>query len=55
MLGALDNQTSARLVPLQETNLRGYAAYFQDDFDVSDRLTSISACAGSTNPAQPIR
>ncbi len=39
MLGALDNQTSARLVPLQETNLRGYAAYFQDDFDVSDRLT----------------
>jgi hypothetical protein len=39
MLGALDNQTSARLVPLQETNLRGYAAYVQDDFDVSDRLT----------------
>jgi hypothetical protein len=39
MLGALDNQTSARLVPLQETNLRGYAAYIQDDFDVSDRLT----------------
>lgn len=39
MLGALDNQTSARLVPLQETNLRGYAAYFQDDFDLSDRLT----------------
>ena len=39
MLGALDNQTSARLVPLQETNLRGYAAYFQDDFDVNDRLT----------------
>ena len=39
MLGALDNQTSARLVPLQETNLRGYAAYFQDDFDLSDRLS----------------
>ena len=31
MLGALDNQTSARLVPLQTPNLRGYAAYFQDD------------------------
>lgn len=39
MLGGLDNQTSARLVPLQETNLRGYAAYFQDDYDVSDRLS----------------
>ena len=31
---ALDNQTSARLVPLQNPDLRGYAAYFQDDFDV---------------------
>ncbi len=39
MLGALDNQTSARLVPLQTPYLRGYAAYFQDDFDISDRLT----------------
>jgi hypothetical protein len=39
MLGALDAQTSARLVPLQNPTLRGYAAYFQDDFDVSDRLT----------------
>jgi hypothetical protein len=39
MLGALDGQTSARLVPLQTPNLRGYAAYFQDDFHVSDRLT----------------
>jgi carboxypeptidase family protein len=39
MLGALDNQTSARLVPLQNPDLRGYAAYFQDDFDLSDRLT----------------
>ena len=39
MLGALDNQTSARLVPLQNTDLRGYSAYFQDDFHVSDRLT----------------
>jgi len=39
MLGALDGQTSARLVPLQTPNLQGYAAYFQDDFHVSDRLT----------------
>jgi len=39
MLGALDGQTSARLVPLQTTNLVGYAAYFHDDFDVTDRLT----------------
>ena len=39
MLGALDNQTSARLVPLQNTDLRGYAAYAQDDFRVSDNLT----------------
>ena len=39
MLGALDNQTSARLVPLQTPYLRGYAAYFQDDYDISDRLT----------------
>ena len=39
LLGALDNQTSARLVPLQTTNLRGYSAYFQDDWRVSDRLT----------------
>ena len=39
MLGALDNQTTARLVPLQTTNLRGYSAYFQDDWKLSDRLT----------------
>ena len=39
MLGALDNQTSARLVPLQTPNLQGYAAYFQDDWAVTDRLT----------------
>jgi hypothetical protein len=39
MLGALDQQTSARLVPLQTPNLKGYAAYFQDDYQVSDRLT----------------
>ena len=39
LLGALDNQTSARLVPLQETNLKSYSAYFQDDWKLSDRLT----------------
>jgi hypothetical protein len=39
LLGALDNQSSARLVPLQTTNLMGYSAYFQDDWKVNDRLT----------------
>lgn len=39
MLGALDNQTSARLVPLQTPRALGYAAYFQDDWKVNDRLT----------------
>jgi outer membrane receptor protein involved in Fe transport len=39
MLGALDNGTSARLVPLQNPDLHGYAAYLQDDFRVNDRLT----------------
>src|SRR5262245_27531911 len=39
MLGALDNQSSGRLVPLQNPNLLGYAAYFQDDFDMNDRLS----------------
>jgi hypothetical protein len=39
MLGALDNQTSARLVPLQNPTLRGYATYMQDDVEISDRLT----------------
>ena len=39
LLGALDNGTSARLVPLQNPDVIGYATYFQDDFRVSDRLT----------------
>ncbi len=39
LLGALDQQSSARLVPLQQPDLRGYAVYFRDDYDVSDRLT----------------
>jgi len=39
MLGALDNNSSARLVPLQTPDLNAYAAYFQDDYRVNDRLT----------------
>ena len=39
LLGGLDNQTTARLVPLQTPNLRGYSAYLQDDYDVTPRLT----------------
>jgi len=39
LLGAMDNQTTARLVPLQNPRLRGYAAYVQDDFSVTDKLT----------------
>jgi hypothetical protein len=39
LLGALDGQSSARLVPLQNPRLMGYAAYVQDDYDVSHRLT----------------
>jgi hypothetical protein len=39
VMGALDGQTSARLVPLQNPDTRGYGAYFQDDFRVNDRLT----------------
>jgi len=39
LLGALDGQTSARLVPLQTPRLMGYSGYVQDDFEVNDRLT----------------
>jgi hypothetical protein len=39
LIGALDGQTSARLVPLQTPNLTSYSAYVQDDWKVSDRLT----------------
>jgi outer membrane receptor protein involved in Fe transport len=39
MIGALDANSSARLVPLQNPNLLGYAAYVQDDIRVNDRLT----------------
>jgi hypothetical protein len=39
LIGALDNQTSARLVPLQTTNLKGYSMYFQDDWKLNDRVT----------------
>jgi hypothetical protein len=39
MLGALDNNSNAVLVPLQNPDLKSYSAYFQDDFRVNDRLT----------------
>ncbi len=39
MLGALDNNSSARLVPLQTPDLNAYSAYFQDDYRVNNRLT----------------
>jgi hypothetical protein len=39
LMGTLDAQTTARLVPLQTPDSRGYGAYFQDDFRLSDRLT----------------
>jgi len=39
LLGALDGNSSARLVPLQTPNELGYAVYFQDDWRVNDRLT----------------
>ena len=39
LLGTLDQQTSARLVPLQTVDSRGFGAYFQDDYRINDRLT----------------
>lgn len=39
LLGALDNNTSGRRVPVQEVVTKGYSAYFQDDFKVNSRLT----------------
>jgi hypothetical protein len=39
LLGALDGNSSARLVPLQTPNLTSYSAYFQNDWRVNDRLT----------------
>ena len=39
LMGALDGQTSARLVPLQTVDSRGWGAYFQDDYRINDRLT----------------
>jgi hypothetical protein len=39
MLGALDNNSNAVLVPLQNPDLKSYSAYVQDDFRVRDRLT----------------
>lgn len=39
MLGYIDNASIAARVPVQETITKGYAAYFQDDFKLSNRLT----------------
>jgi len=39
MLGALDNNSNAVLVPLQNPDLKSYAAYYQDDIRFNDRLT----------------
>lgn len=39
LLGALDNNTSGRRVPVQEVVTKGYSAYFQDDFKLNTRLT----------------
>jgi hypothetical protein len=39
MLGGLDNQTSARLVPLQTVNILSFSSYFQDDWQMNDKLT----------------
>lgn len=39
LLGYIDNATIASRVPIQETVEKGYAAYFMDDFKVSNRLT----------------
>jgi hypothetical protein len=39
LLGAMDNNSFARHVPLQTPNLFSYSAYFQDDFHLNDRMT----------------
>jgi Carboxypeptidase regulatory-like domain len=39
MLGAIDNNSTANLVPLQNPDLKAYAAYFQDEFRLNDRVT----------------
>ena len=39
MLGYIDNNSFASRVPIQEVVSKGYAAYFQDDYRVSQRLT----------------
>jgi hypothetical protein len=39
LLGALDNNTSGRRVPVQEVVTLGYSSYFHDDFKVNSRLT----------------
>ena len=39
LLGVVDNNTAARIIPLQEVVSKGYSAYFMDDWKASDRLT----------------
>ena len=58
LLGALDAQTSARLVPLQEPDLLSYAAYYQDDWTVQrqadpERGPALGIRAGRDRSAQP--
>src|ERR1044071_5494347 len=39
LLGYIDNNSNAARVPIQEAVAKGYAAYFQDDYRFSQRLT----------------
>ena len=39
LIGALDNNSSGRRIPVQEVVTQGYSAYFQDDFKLNTRLT----------------
>ncbi len=39
LLGAIDTNVTGRRVPVQEVVTKGYAAYFQDDFKLTQRLT----------------
>ncbi len=39
LLGFLDNASTGNRIPVQEVVTKGYSAYGQDDFKLSDRLT----------------
>lgn len=39
LLGYIDNNSNVSRVPIQEAVSKGYAAYFQDDYRLSQRLT----------------